>query len=224
MRNGTGSSQRVYKGLELLFGVQSHLKSLQINSVFGSHNLDVISSYEFLSKYPVDKMYFSFSVEDNNEEAALEFVRQMSLVASRAFEKGGEVELRRIDTFDHLFLQLDSQIRIHNHCGAGKSFLVLDTDDNVHACNWLANESSERVGAKGQIDEHALGRYSTSLIELNHCHSCWARYLCGGGCMYVNKMKTGDKHQSDPSFCQKQKGLIQIGIDFYEKARRTEIG
>ncbi|MEK6555600.1 MAG: SPASM domain-containing protein, partial [Bdellovibrionota bacterium] len=101
---------------------------------------------------------------------------------------------------------------IHSYCGAGKSLLQADTKTNLYTCNWLMNDESEAVSTNN------WPVIAETLIEKNNCQTCWARHLCGGGCMAVHKAKSGSKHEKDPAFCYRQRSLSAISIEYFFEA------
>jgi uncharacterized protein len=130
--------------------------------------------------------------------------------------------LRKISQYEHLFRMLDGKQRIHNHCGAGKTLLQVDTAGKFYACNWFTNLKDEEVGQDLELNSEELAKYQPSLIELNNCNSCWARHLCGGGCMFVNRTKTGSKHKKDLEFCNRTRTILAKGIELYEQSRNEK--
>lgn len=222
-KSGRGSSAMILKGLAELVKVRERLGSLTAGAVFGKHNLNVVKAWEFLSAYPFDSIKFDFAAETDDDEASREFARQVAEVADLAFAKGGERELRRLHTFDHLFRALDDKARIQNHCLAGKSHMQLDTNGKLTACQWFVGQKDEEFGSAKELDlsleNPLLKAFSEPLIEKNGCGSCWARHICGGGCMHVNKVKNGNKHKVDQAFCERTRTIIAKGIERYAESR-----
>lgn len=219
MSSGRGSSKFVLRGIERLFEVKERLGALASNSVFGPHNTDVVGTYQFLRSYAWDTMYLGYAAGPEDETHSPLYAQGIAQAARLAWDAGGESELRRIAQFDHYFRILDGRQRIHNHCGAGKSLLQVDTSGRFYACNWWVNQDNEEVGRDLTLDTEALAKYRSSLIELNNCGSCWARYMCGGGCMFVNRLRNGDKHNKDTEFCHRTRSIIAKGIEYYEQSR-----
>src|SRR5690606_38849555 len=145
--------------------------------------------------FPWDSINFGYAAGPDDDKASPLYTQGMLEVAKIAFEEGGESQLRQITQFNHFFRILDGQQRIHNYCGAGKSMLQLDTDGRFTTCNWWVNDKEEEVGRELNIDYENLKRFAAPLIELNGCNDCWAKHICGGGCMFVNKTKNGNKHK-----------------------------
>lgn len=218
-RAGAGSTARTLKGLANLMQVRDRLGSISVGAVFGKHYTDVMATYLFLKPFQFDVIKFDFAAEKDDAEASLAYVESLGQVADLAFREGGEAELRRIGLFDRYFHMLDDRKRIHNHCGAGKSLLQVDTSNKFYVCQWFVNDPAEEVGRGTVLNHEKLKEYADPIRELNGCRTCWARYLCGGGCMFVHKTKTGSKHTTDTEFCTRTRSIIAKGIEYYAQAR-----
>lgn len=70
-------------------------------------------------------------------------------------------------------------------CGAGAGYLGVSADGDLAACHRFVGDADGAMGSvKTGID---IARRSAWLAERHvhrqePCRSCWARYLCGGGC------------------------------------------
>jgi uncharacterized protein len=218
-RGGLGSTERTIRGIEQLQKVRDRLGSLSAGAVFGKHHTGVADTYLFLKQFEFDSIKIDFAAGDHDDEASQNYVTEVLRTADLAFTSGGEKELRKLSLFETYFRILDSQTRIHNHCGAGKSHLQVDTRGRFSICQWMVNDPAEEVGHGTELDREKLKAYADPLIELNDCKSCWVRHLCGGGCMMVHKLKTGSKHQKDTDFCTRTRSIIAKGIEYYVEAR-----
>jgi uncharacterized protein len=148
-------------------------------------------------------------------------MEQMTKLAAAAFAKGGEGALRKIRGFEQYFQALDHQQRTENHCGAGKSFLMLDARNRIYTCPWDVNDPKEQVGQGEELNEKALAAYQKPLLEVNHCENCWARFLCGGGCMFAHKHASGDKNIKNSQFCERTRFMVALTLIYYERCRST---
>lgn len=227
-KSGNGSSAMILAGLSELIKVKNRLGSLTAGAVFGAHNLNVVEAWQFLAGLPFDTIKFDFAAEIGDELSSRSFAQGVVEVAELAYARGGETELRRLHTFNHLFQTLDDQVRIQNHCLAGKGHLQLDTDGKFTACQWFVGQKDELLGEGLALDlssaNKRLQNFSEPLIEKNGCGACWARHICGGGCMHVNKVKTGNKHQVDQAYCERTRTIIAKGIERYAEARYQKDG
>lgn len=70
-------------------------------------------------------------------------------------------------------------------CGAGAGYFGVGGDGGIYACHRFVDNSE---GAMGQLDEGIDISAQAEWLSSRHvhrqepCSSCWARYLCGGGC------------------------------------------
>ncbi len=218
-KNNKGSTDLTIDGLNKLNSIRQFIPSLGISAVFNEQAQDVLATYEFFKKFKPDWVEFNFAYSQNNSAIQQKYIEQMNLLAATAWQEGGEAAVRRIKTFDHYFNLLDSQQRVQNHCGAGKSYLMVDAQNRLYTCPWVVGNKDEVVGYGANLDQNKLEKYQKSLITLNNCQTCWAKYLCGGGCMYIHQAHTGEKHKKDSLFCERTRSLILISLLYYKKAR-----
>jgi uncharacterized protein len=220
-KDGKSSTEATLKGIKKLVAIKSSLASIGIAAVTTLENLKVKENYLFFKTLNVDWYEFNFSYTEKSQHAQDEYLKQMYEIAEIAWQAGGEAELRKIKTLSLYFDVLDSQQRIENFCGAGKSYLMIDAKNRLYTCPWVVGEKEEIVGEGSLLDYDKLGKYQKPLIELNNCQSCWARYVCGGGCMFIHREHTGDKHKKDELFCERTRSLIILGILYYKRARAS---
>lgn len=218
-RNGQGSAVLAFEGLKSLLARKADLGQILVHSVFSKNNLEVTKAYKYLSTFAVDKFEFTFDVTESDDTANKKFISEMNQVAELAYLRGGEFELRKITLFDTYFDSLDMQRKTENHCGSGKSLLSIDSNNKVYACPLDVGRQNEVVGDGSTLDTERLSALSENLIEKNNCNSCWARYLCGGGCLFVHKSLTGNKHKKHVSFCERTRSLIALTLLYYERSR-----
>jgi uncharacterized protein len=221
-KNNTSSTDATLNGLKKIASDRQKILSLGIAAVYSEHNKDVANNYKFFKSLNPDWIEINFPYSEKSAELNNDYILKMALLARTAWNTGGEKELRKLRAFDHYFKLLDAQQLIENHCGAGKSYLMVDSKNRLYTCPWEVGKPSEVVGNGENLDNEKLAKYSKSLIELNNCQSCWARHLCGGGCMYIHKEHTGEKHKKDILFCERTRSLILTSILYYKLARPAE--
>ncbi len=70
-------------------------------------------------------------------------------------------------------------------CGAAAGYLGVSADGDLAACHRFVGDAT---GAMGSLAEGISIERQTEWLTVRHvhrqepCRSCWARYLCGGGC------------------------------------------
>lgn len=218
-KNGQGSSEAVIAGLKKIIEHKNSLGQVSLHAVFSRNNLEVEKAYRFFSELGADTYKFSFDVTESDSDANKRFMQEMANVAELAFTRGGEQELRKIVLFNNYFEALDEQLRTENHCASGKSLLSLDSNNKIYACPLDVGYKNELIGENSSLNQSALDTLKEPLIEKNNCQSCWARFLCGGGCLFSHKSLSGNKHKKHVSFCERTRYLISIAVMYYEKSR-----
>lgn len=221
-KNSSSPTAQIEKGLELLLQNKAKLGAIRFTAVFNKDNTEVLKAYRYFSRFDVDIFSMNFDANEQDEAASRKFTAELAEAAREAFQKGGEPALRKIEYFDRLFDRLDSQIRLNNYCGAGKSYFMVDARNQVFTCPWDVNNSKEMVGVDTYLSKEKLEPYQTAINAKAGCKDCWARNICGGGCMYIHQTKTGKKTQVDPEFCDRTRTLITEGLMYYLSSRQAE--
>lgn len=70
-------------------------------------------------------------------------------------------------------------------CGAGASYLAVSADGELAACHRFVGDEAGAMGdVAGGVDGARQSRWLAErhVMRQEPCRSCWARYLCGGGC------------------------------------------
>lgn len=220
-KNGESSTNLTLAGIKAITENRGEITSIVFSAVYSSKSPHLLETYQFFRTLNPDLLDFAFENAEPSIELQTNYNNELNLVAAEAYRIGGEKELRKIRKFDYYFNLLDRQQRVENHCGAGKSYLTVDAKNRLYSCVWETGKKNEVVGENEQLNEAALAKYSRSLIELNNCQTCWARNLCGGGCMAINKAHNGDKHKKDKMFCERIRSLLLTTLMYYKLSRTT---
>ncbi|MBZ9599826.1 SPASM domain-containing protein [Streptomyces yangpuensis] len=72
-------------------------------------------------------------------------------------------------------------------CGAGAGYLSASAEGGLYACHRLVDDPAFAMGsvAEGPDGEARRRHLATGHVDrAEPCRSCWARYLCGGGCYH----------------------------------------
>lgn len=221
MKNGKSSTDEIEQGLIRLQSVRDLISSLTLSAVFGKSNMNLLECYQFFKTFNPDAIELNFDHEETDVTFAKEFSEGFSQVLAYAFEKGGEAEIRKIARVDQIFTNLDQQTRVMNYCGAGKSFVMIDSKNNIFPCVWSPNKASETLGSGTYISESKRAQFQKPLIDKQGCNTCWARFLCGGGCSYVHEKASGSKSVPAEVFCFQSRSLISLAISYYQQCRKV---
>lgn len=218
-KNGKGSGELALRGFSFLESRKEEFGKITLHAVFSKSNLEVMKAYNFFVTLKADYFEFTFDITESDKSLNEKFMHEMSMVAELAYATGGEAALRKINLFNGYFNALDGQTKTENHCGSGKSLLSIDSRNKVFACPLDISNKSMQVGEGLNIDAQKLQDLESPFIQKNNCDNCWARFLCGGGCLFAHKTMTGNKHKKHFSYCERTRFLIGLTLGFYEKAR-----
>ncbi|MGQ0773925.1 MAG: radical SAM protein [Pseudonocardiales bacterium] len=72
-------------------------------------------------------------------------------------------------------------------CGAGAGYLSAGADGDLFACHRLIDDPGFAMGSvQDGPDNEARARHlaRSHVDRMQPCRTCWARYLCGGGCYH----------------------------------------
>jgi uncharacterized protein len=233
------STDMTLAGLRKLASIQSELDFISINCVFGAHNLQIMDSYRFLRSLEDAQLEganvgttalkftyfnFNFSNKDKDPDVNAAYIKAMEELAEYVYNTEGLQGLSRIAQFRSIMSRLAAKARLQSYCGAGKTLLQVDTSNKIYPCNWFMDDATEVVGEGTSINNEALEHFAAPLYEANNCHTCFARYLCAGGCMAVHKAASGSKNQKDPQFCARSRSLAATAIYYFAASHvETEI-
>lgn len=70
-------------------------------------------------------------------------------------------------------------------CGAGAGYFGVSADGELFACHRFVDDASGLMGnLTTGVDRHRQAHWlrQRHVHRQEPCRSCWARYLCGGGC------------------------------------------
>jgi uncharacterized protein len=110
------------------------------------------------------------------------------IACGREFER--RLELGEHYPFSNMITALEEVHRGTHRpypCGAGAGYLGVDADGGLFACHRFVGDERFRMGDVGRgVDDPSQEQWlATRAVDGQEpCRTCWARYLCGGGCHY----------------------------------------
>ena len=90
-------------------------------------------------------------------------------------------------------------------CGGGRTFFAVSADGAISFCSSLAGHPEFRMGdVFNGFDSDKVQQLGKVLPadRRKACADCWARYLCGGGCIYDALMAGGTPTIPNPVSCE----------------------
>lgn len=86
-------------------------------------------------------------------------------------------------------------------CGAGRASVAVSRSGDVYLCHRFVGSEDQKCGDIFSVDlEREI--YQTSALQFqDECASCFAKYLCAGGCYHDNLGTTGSIFEPNKDMC-----------------------
>ena len=124
----------------------------------------------------------------------LEFLVQMKSAALRDWRRALETGTHlRFSNFSTALRQLYRGAYNSLPCGAAASYVSLSADGRYYTCHRTVGDKIFELGdlqSGPSLDRRRTFVISRAVDRQEPCRSCWARYLCGGGC-HAEVMRAG---------------------------------
>jgi uncharacterized protein len=189
-KGGQGSYDQIVSRVAPLLAVQRQMQ-ISARVTVTPRNLDLKATLEHLLALGFSSVGFSpmLSSPTGRDEMDRDDLDKM---LAQMIDCGREFEQRVLTGKPYRFANMVNAMReIHRGthrpypCGAGASYLGVSADGDLYACHRFVGDPQRTMGnlAAG-IDDDSRARWlrERHVHRQEPCRSCWARYLCGGGC------------------------------------------
>jgi len=108
-------------------------------------------------------------------------------------------------------------------CGAATNLAAADNKGDVYACHRLVGNEQFKIGTvKEGIDRDRRFNLIGGMHPRTRapCQSCWARYLCGGGCHHIAWLHSGKGEAPwtiADDFCDFLRDMYRLGLYTYAR-------
>ncbi|HXL04105.1 MAG TPA: thioether cross-link-forming SCIFF peptide maturase [Bacillota bacterium] len=195
--------------------------SYYVRATYTRHNLDFASDVlhladlgaKSISAEPVvggsDREY-GIQVEDISA-IETEYERLTKLFVDR--QKRGRGFL-----FYHFNIDLDGGpclARRLSGCGAGIDYLAVSPSGSIYPCHQFVGKPEFRMGDvfRGSLDPGIISQFRHAHIyNKSGCGTCWARFICSGGCHAAAYGSSADILVPDKVACAIQKKRIECAL------------
>ncbi len=104
-------------------------------------------------------------------------------------------------------------------CGAGIQMVAGAPNGDMSLCHRFVGEKDYVLGSLGAGGLDEAKRQQTldevALEERSDCSTCWARYICSGGCHHVNFLFNGDPARTYLTHCDWLRAWYRTGLEAY---------
>lgn len=108
---------------------------------------------------------------------------------------------------------------LHYGCGAARSFISVDPHEDLYPCHRLVGNEKYRLGnlQSGMDDEKRRIFMENHVDSKEKCRHCWAKYLCGGGCLVEAEYANNDIKTPYDVSCEIFKYERELSLMIYAK-------
>ncbi|MDI6860661.1 MAG: SPASM domain-containing protein [Caldisericia bacterium] len=217
MKNGSNSFDYVYKNIKNLKNYEGYY----IRGTFTNKTKDIFENAKFFYENGFKNISLEPVILD--KENPLSLKKEDLKELKKEYEKLGEyiynekLKGNKLN-FYHFNIDLSNGPclgKMNFGCGAGVEYLAVDTKGDIYPCHFLKEFKEFKVGnIFDGIDENKKNyfMYLNDINSKEKCKSCWAKYLCGGGCIAHSYFINSDPLKMPDDFCEIQKKRIEIGL------------
>ena len=106
---------------------------------------------------------------------------------------------------------------MHNmwSCGIASSSIIVATNGDIFPCSRLIDDKYKMGSVINNFDVHKAEkiRIKANVNSILGCRSCWARYICGGGCTSHNIDDSAPHYYPNYHFCYTSMRIIESSIE-----------
>lgn len=107
--------------------------------------------------------------------------------------------------------QFINRRKTHFPCGAGRHYVGVSASGEIFPCHRFVGANDTKLGSvfNDDIDRSAYHKTTVHHDNPNSCSTCFAKYVCSGGCHHDNMGFSGDIHGPDPQMCDAIRVIVQ---------------
>lgn len=190
LKNGAGSFELIQKKIGVLLQKQRRMQ-VSARVTVTPLNLDLPETLDLFVAMGFHSVGFSPLLRSPNERGELG-QRELERMLEGMIACGLSFEQHVLRGVRYPFLNIVNALReLHrgSHrpypCGAGAGYLGVSAEGNLSACHRFVGDEQGQLGSLQQgiaVDRQTEWLARRHVHTQSPCSSCWARYLCGGGC------------------------------------------
>lgn len=101
-----------------------------------------------------------------------------------------------------------------DRCGAGRSSFAVDCGGTVWPCQSFTGLAGQRLGSTTGLAWERHRSWVQPGVAGGECQTCWARYLCGGGCQAHATIAAAIGGNPSAADCALTRALVHLSQEF----------
>jgi uncharacterized protein len=191
-KGGRGSYDRVIANVRPLLALQRHMQ-VSARVTVTPANLGLRATLDHFIDLGFHSVGFSPMLSAPSGRGEMQ-APDLGVLLDQMIDCGREFERRIVTGERYPFANLTTALtEIHRGthrpypCGAGASYFGASASGGLFACHRFVEDDQAAMGHVGDgVDRERQREWLAERMvdQQEPCRSCWARYLCGGGCHY----------------------------------------
>jgi len=228
-RDGSGTFLETWKGIQKV--IDSGHSGYYTRGTYTKVTPDFVNQVLYLFSQGIKQISFEPVVSKDKDigftfEDLPKIKKQYEELAEEYIKKKAEKpEL----AFYHFEVSLEEgacRQKLMTSCGAGVEYLSVSPSGKLYPCHQFDGKKEFELGdVYLGVENKELVEKLRGLTMVTHkekCKTCWARYLCGGGCLANNLTINGDLEQVYEMGCEIQKIRLESAIYVQTKLKELE--
>lgn len=224
-KSGRGSFDRIMENVAPLLKCQRRMQ-VSTRVTVTPHNIILRETLDSLIAAGFHSVGFSPLLRSPKGNGAME-AGDLELMLGQMIACGKEFERRSLTGERYPFANMMNAMReiargTHRPypCGAGAGYLGVSADGEFSACHRFVGDPDGAMGSLAEgIDHHRQAEWLSHrhVHRQEPCRSCWARYLCGGGCHH-------EVIQRGRHACDYIRGWLHYCLEAYLRLSSRRVG
>jgi uncharacterized protein len=197
MRGGTGSWERVTTAVAPLLANPGRAR-LAARATVDRCDLDLPRLFQALTGLGFAEVGFSPLRRSAQDEGGLgdedwpAYLRGLTTVAKSELRRARDGLPIRLTNLAVALKEIRRGAASPYPCGAGGGYFSVAADGDWYACHRAIGDADYRLGDSSGLDILARRRFLTHrhVDAETDCQTCWAKYLCSGGCHHERGART----------------------------------
>lgn len=216
---GKGTHAKVVRALELL-KTHGQLHQTRLQCVVHGKTQQIRPQWMFLKRFRPAQFNFSF-VDTTLDGFVLNDTQSIlsEIKSETEHELRSESQGLSYTWLKAVFQQLTHKQPLRRACEAGRKVVAVDSFGTYLPCHRFSglNEFSLGTTTEGFPSEEKRNAFMADHLAVQkECGTCWARTICGGGCLVTNFRNTGDMRvPSEELFCTQERTRIAMALELF---------
>jgi len=225
--DGRGSYNTIKQWLPRL--VANYTEKVSLRATLTPETYDFVASFKHLREWGAGSVIVRHGSGTEaefrlNDSDCQQLGDSYSQLAELFLEEALRGEVSAKGAFPRYIITLCTARPRSPYCGAATNMLGVSPSGKFYPCADMAEREDYELGNVWEgIDWQKLNYWRDKLGGVDHmsvCQNCWARYLCGGGCIAQAARTNSNPWQPDYIECELNRQTIELSIWLYAELRR----